>query len=526
MGPLDPVIFALFKRYKLLLGCQMQFLDLRNGSRASQHKGPISSVHGLSNDVAMRPPPSDDDILTEPSTMRQDKQKKRKMAPSSPSFEKKKPRKRLAHKPKESTSARALSPDSLYRLMDESDGEEEAFDLVASVSPQLEGQGSSEPEGGEADLHQVGEAEEEVGTEASQETGKALKESLGPIEIAESPSFTESMFNEAQGAKECPVERAHREDTTGFGDLEIPRKSSPSKDARVLSAPVGVASYLRCLVTEDDQAKMNEVDAPSLFNKAQQVLNRTFLRYRDELQQIKAKVRELTEKRDAFKLLSEQFEGEVKNLRVKLEVARKEHADLVEQVQQKLDRIDQLRAKMDIVQAETNEWKGRINRLASEKEATRAQLTLAEIQLRAAKQRADVQTKKVEELQSRLGSAVLDRESLTKELKMAKSEVIVVKVEADEMVAQYNADAKAAQDLVKNIVEHMKWQSRREALKEVHARGFDLSAEIENAKVLEAEARNLAYPKEDDSEDSSRFEGGEDLENPGDELGSGQDQAA
>ncbi|XP_070057000.1 uncharacterized protein [Nicotiana tomentosiformis] len=193
-------------------------------------------------------------------------------------------------------------------------------------------------------------------------------------------------------------------------------------------------------------------------------------------------------------------------------------------VQQKLDRIDQLRAEMDIVKAGTDEWRGRMDRLASKKEASQAQLTSAEIQLREAKERADVKTKKGEELQSRLGSAVSDRESLAKELKMAKSEVIVVKTEADEMVAQYKADAEAAEELVKNIVEHMKWQSQREALEKVHARGFDLSAKIENAKVLKAEARKLAYPEEEDSEECEDLGGSEGGENPeGDDAAPDED---
>ncbi|XP_070035141.1 uncharacterized protein [Nicotiana tomentosiformis] len=206
--------------------------------------------------------------------------------------------------------------------------------------------------------------------------------------------------------------------------------------------------------------------------------SRGFLRHRDDLKQLEAEVRELTEKRDAFKLLSEQLEGEVKNLCTELEVARKDHADLVEQVkvfdvsddefdsvtdgqnlqvQQKLDRINQLLTEMDVVKAETDEWRGKMDRLSSEKEVVRAQLTSAEIQLRAAKERAEIQRQRVEELQSRLGSTVLDRDNLAKELKTAKSKVVVVKAEADEMVAQYKADAEAAQDQSKNIVEHMKW---------------------------------------------------------------------
>lgn len=51
---------------------------------------------------------------------------------------------------------------------------------------------------------------------------------------------------------------------------------SISGDARVLSAPVEIVSYLRCLVTEEDQIKMNEVEAPCLFNEAQHALNKVF----------------------------------------------------------------------------------------------------------------------------------------------------------------------------------------------------------------------------------------------------------
>ncbi|XP_070039100.1 uncharacterized protein [Nicotiana tomentosiformis] len=222
------------------------------------------------------------------------------------------------------------------------------------------------------------------------------------------------------------------------------------------------------------QLKGQETSEPG---EASVLYHEAFLRYRDDLKQLEAGVRELTEKRDAFKLLSEQFEGETKNLRAELEVARKDHADLVEQ-------------------------------------------------LRAAKERAEVQTKKVEELQSRLSSAISDRDNLAKELKTSKSKVVVAKSEAAEMVAQYKADAEAAQDQSKNIAEHMKWQSRRQALEEIHTRSFDLSTEIKDAKVLEAKARKLAYPEEEDSEDSSGSEDGENPGNPGDKVSSGQDQMA
>ncbi|XP_070050280.1 uncharacterized protein [Nicotiana tomentosiformis] len=286
-----------------------------------------SFVQGLFKDVTPRLPSGGKNFPAESPVPRQGGEKKRKRAPSSSSSEKMKPRRRLMRKSKESVSARAPSLGSLYRLRDESEEEEEAFDL-ASV------------------LH-----------------------------------------------------------------------------------------------------------------------HETFLRYRDKLNQYEAEVRGLTEKRDTYKLLSEQREGEAKSLRTKLEVARKEHADLVEQ------------------------------------------LASTESQLRAAKDKAEVQAKKFEDLHSQLSAAVSNRENLAKELKMAKSVVVVVKDDVDEMVAQYKADAEATQVRMKDIIEYAKRQSQREALEEIHAQGFDLSAEIESAKGFEAKAKKLAY-LEDGSEGSSESEGG------------------
>ncbi|XP_070032804.1 uncharacterized protein [Nicotiana tomentosiformis] len=198
--------------------------------------------------------------------------------------------------------------------------------------------------------------------------------------------------------------------------------------------------------------------------KASVLHHETFLRYRKELNQQEADTRGLTKKRDAYKLLSEKLQTD-------LDAVRKEHADLVEQVrrvfevsddesdtvangpnpqvQKKLDQIEQLQAEVDTVKAEAEEWKRNMDHLTSEKETFRVQLTLAEVQLRAAKEKALVKAKKVEGLQSHLSSVVSDQGNMAKELEVAKSEVIVVKAEADERVAQHKVVAEAAQDLEK-----------------------------------------------------------------------------
>lgn len=109
------------------------------------------------------------------------------------------------------------------------------------------------------------------------------------------------------------------------------------------------------------------------------------------MSQYETEVRRLTEERDALKLLSEQREG----LRAELEASRKEQAELAEQVQRifefndidsgvmannsvpqvekKFDMIRQIRAEVDVVKSEAEEWKKNMDRLTSEKETARTQ---------------------------------------------------------------------------------------------------------------------------------------------------------
>lgn len=103
-----------------------------------------------------------------------------------------------------------------------------------------------------------------------------------------------------------------------------------------------------------------------------------------------------------------------------------------------------------------------------------------------------------------------------------------VKSYAEAVVAVYWANAKVphaqAQEIfdvaqVRSfcVAKHAKCQSRTETLKEIHAHGFNLTVDIENLKVLEAEAKAL-LSDEDDSESSSGFESGGDAdEAPGED---------
>ncbi|XP_070040507.1 uncharacterized protein [Nicotiana tomentosiformis] len=190
--------------------------------------------------------------------------------------------------------------------------------------------------------------------------------------------------------------------------------------------------------------------------------------------------------------------------------------DLNLQVRQRLEQIGQLNSQVDELMAEEEKFKENMDILASNKEVVQAQLELAESQLRAAKENAPGQIERVKELQSRLDLVTYDKASLANELEVARSEVSIARSEvevarsevtkankrADAKVAQFRIDVEVNQAKAKSMVEHAKWQTRREALDEVSAQGFD---------VEENRARRLAFPEED-SDSSSESEGGEDLE--------------
>lgn len=92
-------------------------------------------------------------------------------------------------------------------------------------------------------------------------------------------------------------------------------------------------------------------------------------------------------------------------------------------------------------EAETLEWKQNMNRLASEKDAARAQLSSVEHQLQSMKEENLVGTKKIEELEAQLSI----------ELTKTSSEARRVKANTEKVVAVYRVDAEAAHALAKEI---------------------------------------------------------------------------
>ncbi|XP_070057529.1 uncharacterized protein [Nicotiana tomentosiformis] len=108
-------------------------------------------------------------------------------------------------------------------------------------------------------------------------------------------------------------------------------------------------------------------------------------RSQNELRRYKADLQRVTDEGNSLKLLLGQREEEIKDLRDELAKAYRDQTDLFEQLQQKNDMIRKLREVVDVIKAESLQWKEGMDRFATEKETARAQLSSAETQLQRMK---------------------------------------------------------------------------------------------------------------------------------------------
>ncbi|XP_070050639.1 uncharacterized protein [Nicotiana tomentosiformis] len=472
---------------------------------------------GLGKDAVMSPPSGEEKTLAPVPKLAKDNKRKRASASEDTEL-----KKRMTRKPRKNIIP--LTEEYVQRLRDEDEEEEnDGSVLVARVkkiidAPKAAGsmavdeapprtEGISEKDSGKVpeslEIEVASHRSEQTvgiyegtGIEALRTEENAPSDSLGAIVIEDSPTlptFSEGAIREARDLGTLEVDGAHE----------------------------GEDPFHNLFTGIEDAAGPS--DASGLFFKAQRALNRAlalhqevFSKSRGELSRCEADFRGLSEERNALKLLSGQKVEEIKDLRAELAKAHQDQTDLIGQVmtilkthgldsgtvtnisvsqlQQKIERIEQLCEDISTIKAES--------------------LGVERSQLRGLKENSSAQAKKIGDLEAQLAF----------ELARAKTKAEKAKAEAEAIMAVYRADAEAAQVQAREptetvhtraywIAELAKCQSRRETLEEIHARYFDLTNEIVKAREHEAEAGVLAtFDDDDDDGSKSGSENREDLD--------------
>ncbi|XP_019226386.1 PREDICTED: uncharacterized protein LOC109207840 [Nicotiana attenuata] len=235
-------------------------------------------------------------------------------------------------------------------------------------------------------------------------------------------------------------------------------------------------------------------EAHRLFKQDVTLHKESFSKSRAELARCEVELKKISKERDGLKTLYVKKDEEISDLRAEPAEARQEWTELVEEVQQKSELVQQLREELKMKEAETLGWRQGMGRLASEKDTLREQLASNERHLQSVKEESLARSRKIEELE-------------------AKSAVELANSWAKEISA-------AAKVKLSCALDHARRQSRRETLKDVYARGFNLSADIKKAKSLEEEAVTLLSVDKDSASGSES--GGDEDEVPEGEVPEGK----
>ncbi|XP_070019746.1 uncharacterized protein [Nicotiana sylvestris] len=275
-----------------------------------------------------------------------------------------------------------------------------------------------------------------------------------------------------------------------------PKKSKarkPKADTMALSPEA--AQHLRdqeeegedddCLLVARERGGSNASKAakPMVAEAAVSLHRQAFSKSRTELARCEAKLKKLAEERDNLKILYVKKEGEISDLRVELTKVGQEQTKLIEK--QKGELVEQLQEEIKMKEAKILGWRQGMDCLTSEKDTLREQLASIERQLQSVKEESLARRCKIKELKAKSAA------------KLAKA-----KSKAEEI-------STAAEVKLSCALDNARGKFRRETFEEVHARGFDLSADIEKAKSLEEEAIALLF-EDDDSASSYKSGGDED----------------
>ncbi|XP_070006100.1 uncharacterized protein [Nicotiana sylvestris] len=249
------------------------------------------------------------------------------------------------------------------------------------------------------------------------------------------------------------------------------------------------------------------VDAKSNFDEAQRLCSMVFDKLKFELLCCEAKLRKALNGEKSLRFLCDKKTRELIHLRSELDRSHDYEGNL--EKQRKTETLERLRGEANQVNSECNSLKAQIDSHVVAIRNALSKASALEIQLCNAREGNLVQTSRISKLET-------DLLKMKAEVMDDRAEVEEVQIKADKKVASYVKDVgkartklRAASDRERRSNEYARCKSRREILKEIHGKVFDLLEEIEQAKADEFNAKFLVSNVEDNEEEASE---GADLE--------------
>ncbi|XP_070010218.1 uncharacterized protein [Nicotiana sylvestris] len=231
-------------------------------------------------------------------------------------------------------------------------------------------------------------------------------------------------------------------------------------------------------------------------------LVRAFDRLKAELLHYEDPLRDARDREKSLRLLCAAKERELVSFRYEVDRSRAREALLEKQLKDKVDELEQLWGEVGRAKREFTELQAHLNAHSEAKERAQVEVFALEAQIQVTRANDSAQVKMIVRL-----SSELSREKT--EVVNVRAEVVMNNTRAGKKMAAYSSSDVAAKAKLKKTLDHannskeyVRCRSRREILEEIHARGFDLSGEIEQAKGEEYDAKFLLSDAEDDEEET------------------------
>ncbi|XP_070020250.1 uncharacterized protein [Nicotiana sylvestris] len=216
-----------------------------------------------------------------------------------------------------------------------------------------------------------------------------------------------------------------------------------------------------------------------------------FNKLKSELLRHEARLRKVIDREKSLRLFCDKRKDELAYLRYEASRSLNYESYLEEQLQKKTEDLECLRNEVGQAKRERDELRSRVDTQISAKKDALAKTSALEVQHCNAHENSLVRTDMIPRLESELlkmKAKVMD----------ARSKAEIIRAKADKKVVAHlkeavdaHAELRGALDQGSRNKEYPRCKSWRETLEEIHARGFDLSEEIKQAKVKEYDVKFL-----------------------------------
>ncbi|XP_070015022.1 uncharacterized protein [Nicotiana sylvestris] len=257
------------------------------------------------------------------------------------------------------------------------------------------------------------------------------------------------------------------------------------KDAEILELREQNRMMASELASTHDLLQNAREEVAVLNSAKSEIEGKAFDRVKSELLCYEARLWKASNREKSLRFLCTRKESELVSLRCEVDLSRSCKNFLKRQLESKMEELERLWGEVGRAKCKFNELHAHVDAQVPAKESVLAKASILEMQIWTARASEDDLKAKAEVVNARAEAVMRSTRANQKAAAYLKS------------AATAKAELRRTLGRASNNKEYAKCKSLRKTLEEIHAKGFDLLEEIEQAKVEEYDAKFLLSDVED-----------------------------